>query len=67
MLGLKNEEQNKENDALLNGVMDTLIELRQQAKINKDWASADLIRNELAKLNIVLKDTKEGTDWEIDK
>lgn len=67
VLGLKNEEQNKENDALLNGVMDTLIELRQQAKINKDWASADLIRNELAKLNIVLKDTKEGTDWEIDK
>lgn len=67
VLGLKNEELNEENDDLLNGVMATIIELRQQAKINKDWASADLIRNELAKLNIVLKDTKEGTDWEIDK
>ena len=67
VLGLKNEDQNSGNDELLDGVMTTLIELRQQAKNNKDWASADLIRNELSKLNIVLKDTKEGTDWEVDK
>lgn len=67
VLGLKNEDQNSGNDELLDGVMATLIELRQQAKQNKDWASADLIRNELSKLNIVLKDTKEGTDWEIEK
>lgn len=67
VLGLKNEEQNTGNDELLDGVMATLIELRLQAKNNKDWASADLIRNELSKLNIVLKDTKEGTDWEVEK
>jgi cysteinyl-tRNA synthetase len=67
VLGLKNEDQNSGNDELLDGVMATLIELRQQAKQNKDWASADLIRNELSKLNIVLKDTKEGTDWDIEK
>lgn len=67
VLGLKNEEQNSGNDELLDGVMATLIELRHQAKKNKDWASADLIRNELSKLNIVLKDTKKGTDWEVEK
>lgn len=67
VLGLKNEEQNSGNDELLGGVMATLIELRKQAKLNKDWTSADLIRNELSKLNIVLKDTKEGTDWEVEK
>lgn len=67
VLGLKNEEQNTGNDELLDGVMATLIELRLQAKNNKDWASADLIRNELSKLNIVLKDTKEGTDWKVEK
>lgn len=67
VLGLKNEEQNTGNDELLEGVMATLIELRLQAKNNKDWASADLIRNELSKLNIVLKDTKEGTDWKVEK
>ncbi len=64
ILGLKIEEKNDSDDELLNGVMKTLIELRQQAKLNKDWSSADFIRNELSKLNIVLKDTKEGTDWE---
>jgi cysteinyl-tRNA synthetase len=67
VLGLKNEEQNSGNDKLLDGVMATLIELRHQAKENKDWASADLIRNKLSKLNIILKDTKEGTDWEVEK
>ncbi|MDA3904891.1 MAG: cysteine--tRNA ligase [Bacteroidales bacterium] len=67
ILGLKNEDQNKTNDELMNGVMATLIELRQQAKLNKDWASADLIRIELSKLNIILKDTKEGTDWSVEK
>ena len=67
ILGLKNEIENKENDGLLNGVMNTLITLRQQAKENKDWTSADLIRNELTKLNIVLKDTKDGTEWTVEK
>ncbi len=67
VLGLKNEEQSDGNNELLDGVMSTLIELRNQAKLNKDWATADLIRNELSKLNVVLKDTKEGTDWEVEK
>ena len=67
VLGLKNEEQGDGNNELLDGVMSTLIELRNQAKLNKDWATADLIRNELSKLNVVLKDTKEGTDWEVEK
>jgi cysteinyl-tRNA synthetase len=67
VLGLKNETKQAGNDELLDGLMATLIQIRQQAKDNKDWASADLIRNELSKLNISLKDTKEGTDWGIDK
>lgn len=66
VLGLKNEEKNNENNELLNGLMQTLVEIRQQAKLNKDWATADLIRKELLKLNITLKDTKEGTDWEVE-
>ncbi len=67
VLGLKNETQQAGNDELLDGLMTTLIQIRQQAKDNKDWASADLIRKELSKLNISLKDTKEGTDWGVDK
>ncbi len=67
ILGLKNEAQKEGNDALLNSVINTLIALRQQAKLKKDWASADLIRIELAKLHIELKDTKEGTTWTLEK
>lgn len=67
VLGLKSEEQSDGKNDLLEGVMSTLIKLRNQAKLNKNWATADLIRNELSKLNVVLKDTKEGTDWEVEK
>lgn len=63
ILGLKVEETATNSDETLNGVMQMLIELRQQAKINKDWATADKIRNELSSLNIVLKDTKDGAEW----
>ncbi len=66
ILGLKVEEMATNSDETLNGVMQMLIELRQQAKINKDWATADKIRNELSSLNIVLKDTKEGAEWSVE-
>jgi cysteinyl-tRNA synthetase len=66
VLGLKSELKDSLNTELINGVMNTIIELRQKAKDNKDWPTADLIRNELAKLKIVIKDTKEGTVWELD-
>ena len=37
--------------------------LRNQAKKGKDWETSDLIRNELTKLGIQLKDSKDGTKW----
>ncbi len=66
ILGLKSEETSSNSDSTLNGLMQILIELRQQAKNNKDWATADKIRNELSALHISLKDTKDGTDWNFD-
>jgi len=65
ILGLKTEDGagGQSNDTL-NGVMQTLLELRQQAKQNKDWGTADLIRNQLAELNIKVTDTKDGAVWE---
>lgn len=41
------------------------IEERKIAKINKDYASADFIRKELEEKGIILKDTREGTAFEI--
>ena len=43
----------------------SLIEARQQARASKNWAESDRIRDELAAMGVVLKDSKEGTTWEI--
>ncbi len=49
----------------LNGVMELIIDLRQSARVNKDWVTADKIRDTLQALNIQLKDGAEGTSWTI--
>ncbi len=68
ILGLLPEEkENEQNDALLDGVMKTVLEIRQQAKQNKDWPTADFIRNELTKLHIKITDTKEGAVWSVEE
>jgi cysteinyl-tRNA synthetase len=42
-----------------------LIEARATARKAKNFAESDRIRDELSKMGIVLKDTKDGTTWEI--
>jgi cysteinyl-tRNA synthetase len=60
ILGLKDEDAGS-ND--LNGVLDMVINLRTEAKANKDYATSDRIRIGLQELGIQLKDGKEGTTW----
>lgn len=51
---------------LLNGVMDILLNIRQQSKLKKDFATSDQIRNTLSSLNIQIKDNKDGLpSWEL--
>ncbi len=64
ILGLQEEEQGG-NDQLVDDLMQTLLDLRQQAKANKDYTTADHIREALGKLNIQIKDTKEGAKWSV--
>lgn len=49
---------------LIDGLMGLLIELRANARKNKDFATSDLIRDGLLKHSITLQDLKEGTTWE---
>jgi len=51
------------SDSKLAPVMDLVIELRQQARDNKDWTTSDKIRDGLAAAGITIKDSKEGTNW----
>lgn len=56
--------QGNENDnSVVDGLMELIIEMRQQARANKDWATSDKIRDTLQALDIQLKDSKEGTSW----
>lgn len=61
VLGLLPEETGK-NEHLL-PVMDLVLELRAKARENKDWTTSDQIRDALAKAGIIIKDSKEGTNW----
>lgn len=61
ILGLKKEV--KADNDILNDVIEVLISIRKEARINKDFEISDKIRDKLAILNIVLKDGKDGTEW----
>ncbi|HLG03094.1 MAG TPA: DALR domain-containing protein, partial [Bacteroidia bacterium] len=65
VLGLKDDILIAATSEVTDGLMQLIIRMRDQARAKKDFAASDLIRDELAKLQIVLKDGKEGTSWEI--
>jgi cysteinyl-tRNA synthetase len=48
---------------VLDGLMELIIDLRQNARQNKDWTTADKIRDKLNEINVVVKDGKDGTEW----
>jgi cysteinyl-tRNA synthetase len=45
--------------------VDRLVAERTAARARKDWKESDRIRDKLAKMGVVVKDTKDGTTWEI--
>lgn len=64
ILGLTNEE--KEDSTNLTGsLIDFVLNLRKQAKANKDFATSDKIRDELKAMGVEVKDTKDGFEWSI--
>ncbi len=65
VLGLVTEVVSEGSDKL-EGVVNMLINMRKQARDNRDWALSDQIRDELKALGIQLKDAKEGTSFIID-
>ena len=47
------------------GAVDLLLTVRSEAKSKKDWATSDLIRDQLATLGFAVKDTKDGVEWSL--
>ena len=64
VLGLK--EEKSDDNQLVDGVMDLLIKLRNDAKAAKNYSVTDKIRDDLKSLGVSLKDGKEGTEYSID-
>ncbi len=65
VLGLKDEASDNSNDGLMDGVMDLLLNIRKEARANKDWATSDKIRDELKEIGLLVKDSKEGSSWSV--
>lgn len=65
VLGLKEEREVNNNS--MNGLMDLIISIRGESRLKKDFATSDKIRDELARLNIKLKDEKDKVSWVIEQ
>ena len=69
LLGLKKEKGNSSDarEEAYGKVVDMVLSLRAKAKAEKDWATSDRIRDELAAAGFEVKDTKDGCVWRLDK
>jgi len=65
ILGLKPENDGSAGNEPYKKAIDMLLNMRLEAKRNKDWATSDKIRNELTALGFEIKDTKDGFEWKI--
>ena len=65
VLGLMNETSEANNSDKLSGVVEMLIQMRKQAREDKNWALSDEIRDKLLALGIQLKDGREGTTFSV--
>lgn len=66
VLGLCDESENNNGGKALDTVMQIVLEQRTEAKKRKDFATSDQIRDLLLAGGISIKDTKEGTIWQVD-
>ena len=66
VLGLLPLEKEDAVNDLTGNLVEMIIGLRNDAKAVKDYATADMLRDRLKAMGIILRDHREGTDWEID-
>ena len=71
LLGLQTSnlksQTSKQREEAFGKVVDMVLELRAKAKADKDWATSDKIRDELAAAGFEVKDTKDGVTWKLNK
>lgn len=60
-----NKLKEEKNSSVDTSKVEELIKKRTEARANKDWATADAIRDELNAMNVVIKDTPDGITWSV--
>ncbi|MEC3965201.1 cysteine--tRNA ligase [Flagellimonas halotolerans] len=65
VLGIENQSMTKDDSNTLSGVMELLIDIRNEARAKKDFATSDKIRDQLVALGIQIKDGKDGTTFSV--
>jgi cysteinyl-tRNA synthetase len=66
VLGMKAANaEGSNNMEVVSNLVEFILNLRKEAKANKDYAASDRLRDELTKMGIVVRDRKDGSDWEI--
>ncbi len=65
LLGLKADSESTAGGDAYKKAVDLLLNIRLEAKKNKDWNTSDKIRNELTALGFEIKDTKDGFEWKL--
>ena len=65
ILGIEGEQAPDGAERVISGLMDMVLEMRNQAKAEKNWAASDAIRDRLRAIGIGIKDTKDGSEWTI--
>ena len=69
ILGIENEKAIGSSQSLkpYEDAVDLLLSIRAEAKAKKDWATSDLIRDRLAAMGFIIKDTKDGVEWTLQR
>ena len=50
----------------IEGLVNMILDVRQEARLNKDWAKSDQLRDKLAEIGVKIKDSKDGVSWSLD-
>ena len=66
ILGLEVEEAGVQSNEITDELMELILDFRKAAKEQRDWGTADKIRDKLKELNIGIKDGKDGAIWEFE-
>jgi cysteinyl-tRNA synthetase len=65
VFGVLSDREDAVSDENFSAVMDLLLDVREMARAEKQWAMADLIRNRLGELGITIEDGKDGSSWKM--